>query len=219
MAKSQKLSSLWNVTASVLSITIEARDLDASKDAATVAKFERSITLPEAFGAGYPSLNEAGTAALEFGVFTALRNATGSASDIDEAQAAFDRRLEAFQRGEWGAEREQSSVPFTENHILCKAVEMATKGAQTAAEAAAKLGAHAEAICAANSLGAFATLDPADRAKIRKAVIDAVKSSKPVIAAALAKLESDRDEAALARKREAAAKALAAAGDQVDTGL
>ena len=212
MAKKQKLSSNWDVRNGTLSITIEARELDASKDAAPVAKFSRSIALADIFGAGYSSLNDAGTGALEFGAFTALRNSTGSCEDIAEAEAALDRRLDAWTSGEWGAEREQSAVPFGFSALICQAVEKASNGAQSAVQAAEKLSAMAEATCAANGKPAFASLEPADRAKIRKAVVDAVKESKPLIAAVLAKLEAEKAAAAQARKAAAAEKALAAAG-------
>ena len=74
MAKIHKLSSSWSVKAGVLALTIEARDPSADKDSAPLAAFSRSVDLASIFGAGYASLNEAGTGALEFGAFTALRN-------------------------------------------------------------------------------------------------------------------------------------------------
>lgn len=216
MAKTHKLSSSWNVTGGVLTLEISANSAEGD---AFVGKFSRGINLSEVFGSGYTSLNEAGQGAIEFGAFTALRNSTGSADTLDEAEAAIDRRLEAWNSNEWGAEREQSAVPFTSNALIAKAVERATNGAQSADVAADKLCAMAEATCAANSLGAFASLEANERAKIRKAVVDSIKKSKPVIAAALSQLEAERDEKALARKRDAAAKALAAAQGADDAGL
>lgn len=212
MAKIHKLSSSWNVRAGVLALTIEAREPSADKDSAPLAAFTRSVDLAQVFGAGYASLNEAGTGALEFGAFTALRNSTGSAETIDEAEAAIDRRLDAWSNGEWGAEREQSATPFTANALIALAVEKASNGAQTAAQAAERLNELAEATCSANGKPAFSALEPADRAKIRKAVVDSIKASKPLIAAALASLEAERAAAAAAKKAAAAAKA-AAAGD------
>ena len=212
MAKTHKLSSAWNVKNGTLSITIEAREPDASKDAAPIGSFTRSVDLAQVFGSGYTSLNDAGTGALEFGAFTALRNSTGSAETLDEAEAAIDRRLDAWANGEWGAEREQSATPFTANALIALAVERASNGAQPAAAAAEKLNALAEATCAANGKPAFASLEPSDRAKIRKAVVDSIKASKPLIAAALASLEAERAAAAAAKKAAAAAKA-AQAGD------
>lgn len=212
MAKTHKLSSSWSVKSGVLALTIEAREPDASKDAAPLGSFTRSVDLAQVFGSGYSTLNEAGTGALEFGAFTALRNSTGSAETLDEAETAIDRRLDAWANGEWGAEREQSATPFTSNALISLAVERASNGAQTASEAAEKLNALAEATCAANSKPAFSALEPSDRAKIRKAVIDSIKTSKPLIAAALASLEAERAAAAAAKKAAAAAKA-AAAGD------
>ena len=79
MAKTHKLSSAWSVKSGTLALTIEAREPDASKDAAPIGSFTRSVDLVAIFGAGYSSLNDAGTGALEFGAFTALRNSTGSA--------------------------------------------------------------------------------------------------------------------------------------------
>ena len=213
MAKTHKLSSSWSVKAGVLSLTIEAREPDASKDAAPIGSFTRSVDLVQIFGSGYSSLNDAGTGALEFGAFTALRNSTGSAETLSEAEAAIDRRLDAWNSGEWGAEREQSATPFTANALIALAVERASNGAQSASEAAEKLNALAEATCAANSKPAFAALEPSDRAKIRKAVVDAIKTSKPLIAAALASLEAERAAAAAAKKAAAAAKAAQGAGD------
>lgn len=213
MAKIHKLSSIWSVKSGVLALTIEAREPDASKDAVPLGFFTRSVDLAAMFGAGYTSLNEAGTGALEFGAFTALRNSTGSAETIDEAETAIDRRLDAWANGEWGAEREQSATPFTANALIALAVEKASNGAQTASAAAERLNELAEATCAANSKPAFSTLEPSDRAKIRKAVVDSIKASKPLIAAALASLEAERAAAAAAKKAAAAAKA-AAAGDE-----
>ena len=212
MAKIHKLSSSWSVKSGVLSLTIEAREPDASKDAAPLGSFTRSVDLASIFGAGYTSLNDAGTGALEFGAFTALRNSTGSAETLDEAETAIDRRLDAWANGEWGAEREQSATPFTANALIALAVERASNGAQSASEAAERLNALAEATCTANGKPAFASLEPADRAKVRKAVVDSIKASKPLIAAALASLEAERAAAAAAKKAAAAAKA-AAAGD------
>ena len=85
MAKIHKLSSTWSVKSGVLSLTIEAREPDASKDAAPLGSFTRTVDLAAVFGSGYSTLNEAGTGALEFGAFTALRNSTGSAETLDEA--------------------------------------------------------------------------------------------------------------------------------------
>ena len=212
MAKIHKLSSAWSVKAGVLALTIEAREPEASKDAAPLGSFTRAVDLAAIFGAGYSTLNDAGTGALEFGAFTALRNSTGSAETLDEAEAAIDRRLDAWNNGEWGAEREQSATPFTSNALIALAVERASNGAQTAAQAAERLNALAEATCAANNKPAFSTLEPADRAKVRKAVVDSIKAAKPLIAAALASLEAERAAAAAAKKAAAAAKA-AAAGD------
>ena len=212
MAKLHKLSSAWSVKSGTLSITIEAREPDASKDAAPLGSFTRQVDLAQIFGAGYASLNDAGTGALEFGAFTALRNSTGSAETLDEAETAIDRRLDAWANGEWGAEREQSATPFTSNALVALAVERASNGAQSAAQAAERLNALAEATCSANGKPAFASLEPSDRAKIRKAVIDSIKTAKPLIAAALASLEAERAAAAAAKKAAAAAKA-AQAGD------
>lgn len=211
MAKLHKLSSSWNVAGGVLSFEISAA---LAENGDFVRKFARSMNLAETFGSGYTALNEAGQSALEFGAFTALRNATGSCESIDEAEAAIDRRMEAFANGEWGAEREQSAVPFTKNHVLCIAVERASGGQQTADEAATKLSAKAEETCKANGLAAFASLEPADRAKIRKAVVDAVKTSRPAIAAALTLIEAERAAEALKRKQAKASEAAANAGDQ-----
>lgn len=222
MAKTQKLSTKWNVKSGTLNIEVSAWDLDENgkydKDAKAAETFTRALDLATVFP-GYAALSELGQTALEFGVFTVLRNTTGSASDLTEAAAAMDRRIEAFDAGEWGAEREQSATPFLPSHIFARAIEKATGGRQTAAEAAEKLCAAAEATCAANSLPAFSEIDPSERGKIRKAVVDAIKASKPLIAAALAALEAERDEAALARKREAAAKALAAAAGSEEAGI
>jgi len=212
MAKIHKLSSTWSVKSGVLSLTIEAREPDATKDAAPLGSFTRSVDLASIFGAGYSSLNDAGTGALEFGAFTALRNSTGSAETLDEAETAIDRRLDAWANGEWGAEREQSATPFTANALISIAVERASNGAQSASEAAERLNALAEATCTANGKPAFSALEPSDRAKIRKAVVDSIKTSKPLIAAALASLEAERAAAAAAKKAAAAAKA-AQAGD------
>jgi hypothetical protein len=208
MAKTHKISTSWDVTGGVLKLEVSAKDAVSE---AHIGKFVRSINMAETFGTAYASLNECGQAAIEFGAFTALRNSTGSADTLDEAETAIDRRIEAWAGGEWGAEREQSATPFTANSLLAKAVERATNGQQTAAEAAVKLSALAEAACAANNLGAFAALEPADRNKVRKAITDQIKEQRPLIAASLAQLENERDAAALARKQAAAAKALAAA--------
>lgn len=218
MAKTQKLSSQWDVKQGVLSFGIEARALDATKDAAPLAKFSRFLALATLFGEGYTTLNDAGQAALEFGAFTALRNSTGSCEDITEAEAAVDRRLEAFAAGEWGAEREGTATPFSATHSLAIAVERASKGAQTAAQAAEKLSALVEAACAANSLPAFASMDGPERSKVRKQVLDSILKAKPLVAAQYAAVENEKAQAALARKAEAAAKALAAAEGADETG-
>lgn len=221
MAKTHKLSTTWNVTGGTLKIEVSASlpPVTDGVDGAFVRKFDRSINLASIFGEGYTALNEAGSGAVEFGAFTALRNSTGSCDTIDEAEQAIDRRIAAWESGEWGAEREQSAIPFTANALIAKAVAKATNGAQPADVAAEKLCAMAQATCDANSFGEFASLEPAERAKIRKAVVDQIKKSKPAIAAALAQLEAERDEAAAAKKREAAQKALAAAGAVEEVGL
>lgn len=218
MAKQVKISTSWSVTGGIMSITVETRALDATKDAAPLAKFSRSLTLNELFP-GYSSLTEIGIQAVEFGVFTRIRNSLGSAETFEEAEEAVDRILSAFASGEWGADREQSTIPFSAAHILALAVERATSGAQDAATAASKLCELAEATCSANGKPTFAALEPEDRAKIRKAVVDHIKKTKPAIAAALSAIEGERALLALQRKQEAAAKALAAAGNDENVGL
>lgn len=212
MAKTHKLSTRWNVNGGIMSIETSAND-GANPDA-FIGKFSKSLNLGELFK-GYASLDELGQSALEFGAFTTLRNATGAADTLAEAEAAMDRRIDAWLSGEWGAEREQSAVPFTENSLLAKAVERASNGAQSASEAAAKLSAIAETTCTQNGLAAFASLETADRAKIRKAVVDSIKENKPLIGAALAQLEAERAAEAAKRKADAAAKKLgeSAGGD------
>lgn len=212
MAKTHKLSTRWNVNGGIMSIETSASD-GANPDA-FIGKFSKSLNLGELFK-GYASLDELGQSALEFGAFTTLRNATGAADTLAEAEAAMDRRIDAWLSGEWGAEREQSAVPFTENSLLAKAVERASNGAQSASEAAAKLSAIAETTCTQNGLAAFASLETADRAKIRKAVVDSIKENKPLIGAALAQLEAERAAEAAKRKADAAAKKLgeSAGGD------
>lgn len=217
MSKIHKLSTQWSVKAGVLHLTVEGRDADADKDAAPVAKFSRSVELA-AFGP-YDSLNDVGQEGLAFGLYTALRNATGSAKSISEAEEALDRRLAAWADGQWGADRESSATPFTANALIALAVERASGGDQSAAAAAERLCAMAEATCKANGKPEFAALEPADRAKVRKAVVDSIKESKPRIAAALAQLEAERALAAQQRKAEAAAKALAASDGDDDATL
>ena len=211
MAKTHKLSTDWTHANGKLSLSVEARDTDADKDALPIGTFKRSINMLDVFGKGYADLNDAGQAAIGFGAFTALRNSTGSCDTLDEAETAVERRLDAWANGEWGSERESSATPFTANAIIAMAVERASNGAMSAADAAIKLCEHAEATCSANDVGAFAQLDAADRAKIRKAVVDAIRSTKPAIAAAYLLIESERAEAANARKRNAAMKAAEAA--------
>ena len=155
MAKQVKISTSWSVTDDIMAVTVETRPLDASKDAAPTAKFSRSLVLNELFP-GYALLTEVGIQAVEFGVFTRIRNSLGSAETFEEAEEAVDRILSAFASGEWGAEREQSTIPFSATHILALAVERATSGAQDAATAATKLGELAEATCAANGMPTFA---------------------------------------------------------------
>lgn len=212
MAKTHKLSTSWDVSGGVLKLEISAKD----ENDAFIGKIARSLNLTELFGA-YGGLNETGQAALEFGAFTALRNSTGSADTLDEAETAIDRRIDAWASGEWGAEREQSATPFTANSQLARAVERATSGAQSAAEAAVKLSAIAEDACTSSNLAAFSALAPADRTKVRKQVQDAILKSRPAINAAYMQLEAERMAEAAKRKLEAAAKAGAgadgAAGD------
>lgn len=205
MAKAHKLSTKWTVIGGILKLETSATDPQSE---AFIGKIERSVNMSEVFGTGYASLNEAGQSALEFGAFTALRNSTGSCDTLQEAETAIDRRIDAWLSGEWGAEREQSAVPFTANSLLAKAVERASGGQQTAAEAAEKLSAIAEQTCVANSLAAFASLETADRAKIRKAVIDQIKEQRPAIGASFAQLEAERAAAAAKRKMDEAAKKL-----------
>ena len=218
MAKQVKISTSWSVTGGLMLITVETRAPDATKDSAPLAKFWRSLALNDLFP-GYSSLTEIGIQAIEFGVFTRIRNSLGSAETFEEAEEAVDRILSAFASGEWGADREQSTIPFSATHILALAVERATSGAQDAATAASKLCELAEATCSANGKPSFAALEPEDRAKIRKAVVDHIKKTKPAIAAALSAIEGERALLALQRKQEAAAKALAAAGNDENVGL
>lgn len=205
MAKTHKLSNRWTVNAGVMTIDTSAVESGTENP---VGKFQKTLNLGELFK-GYAQLDELGQSALEFGAFTTLRNATSASDTLSEAEAAMDRRIDAWLSGEWGAEREQSAVPFTENALIAKAVERASNGAQSAAEAAVKLSALAEATCTQNGLAAFAALETADRAKIRKGIVDAIKESKPLIAAALAQLEAERAAAAAAKKAAEAAKKLA----------
>ena len=216
MAKLHKLASSWDVKAHVLSFEISATESEGAKN--FIGKFTRSVNLLDVMGSGYSSLNEVGRSALEFGAFTALRNSTGSCETLSEAETAVDRRIDAWLSSSWGSERESSASPFSENHLLARAVERATKGAQTAAQAADKLCAIAESTCSANGLAVFSSLDPADRAKIRKAVIDQIREQRPAIAAAYAQLDAERLAEAAARKAAAAAKALGSTDDD-STGL
>lgn len=212
MAKLHKLSSSWEVVGGLLKLRISAVLSDSGTH---VGSFDRSVNMAETFGAGYTALNETGRSAIEFGAFTALRNSTGACETLDEAAEAIDRRLSAWADGNWGSEREQSATPFSENHVLARAVERATRGAQSAAEAAAKLCEIAEAACAANGLAPFAQLEPAERAKIRKAVVDQIREQRPVIAAAYAAIELERAEEAKRRKAAEAAKLAEGVGEEM----
>jgi len=225
MAKVHSFSTAWAVTAGVLALTMEVRNAGDSKDALPLSKITRSVDLNIVFP-GYAALNELGQTAIEFGAFTRLRNSTGSAETADEATEAIDRILASWEAGDWGAEREQATTPFTATHILSLAVAKATNGQQPAAEAAAKLCELTEATCKANGSKPFAELAPEDRAKMRRAIIAHVKSKKPAIAAALSALEGERAAAAAKRKMDAAAAAAAAAAKAMadgagsdDTGL
>lgn len=211
MAKTVKLATIWAVTAGVLSVAVEARALDATKDAAPLGSFKHSVDL-NGVVPGFAQLNEVGQEALSFGLFTALRNSTGSCEDLAEAEAAIKARSDAWIAGEWGASRESSSVPFTANHLLCKAVEIASKGQQTAAQAAERLNDMVNAGLAAGGIPSFSGMEQPERNKARKSCVDQVLKGKPTIAAAYAKLEAERAAAALAKKAEAAEKAAAQDG-------
>src|SRR3990172_1012225 len=113
MAKLHKLASNWEVKGGVLSFEISATESEGAKN--FVGKFTRTLNLSTTLGAGYSTLNEVGRAAIEFGAFTALRNATGSCETLSEAETAVDRRLEAWASSSWGSERESSASPFSEN--------------------------------------------------------------------------------------------------------
>ena len=212
MAKSVKLSTAWAVVAGVLSLSVEARALDATKDAAPLGKFSRSLDL-NSLVPSFSTLPEVAQEALSFGLFTALRNSTGSCDDLEEAQAAVDSRLEAWASGDWGAARESSAVPFTPNHLLCKAVEAASKGQQTAAQAAEKLNTMVADGLAASGIPSFSGMEAPERNKARKACIDQVLKGKPAIAAAYAKLEAERAAEAAARKAKAAEAAASSEDD------
>ena len=207
MAKMHKISTKWGVTEGSLKITVKA--VDAEKGGAILHAFERVVNIPEVFGEGYEALNEIGQEAIGFGVYTVLRNATGSAETGQEAEEAIDRRIAAWDAGDWGAARESSAVPFSANTSIAKAVEAATKGAQSAADAAAKLSAMAEELVKSNFEGieGFADLDPKDRAKVRKVTQDKVLDSRPAIKAEYLAIEAAKQQEALARKAAAAAKA------------
>lgn len=212
MAKLVKMSTAWTVVASVLQLTVEARANDAPKDAAPIGKFTRELNL-DTIVPSFSTLSDVAQEALSFGLFTALRNSTGSCDDLDEAQAAIDARLEAWAAGDWGASRESSSVPFTVNHLLCKAVEFASKGAQTAAQAAEKLNAMVYEGLAEAGIPSFSGVEAPERNKTRKACVDQILKNKPAIAAAYATLEARR--AAEAAERKARAAAAAASGTDV----
>lgn len=211
-AKVHKLSTEWSVKSGVLSITVNAREADADKDAPFVATIKRELNLPSTFGDGYSALNEAGQAALNFGAYTALRNSTGSARDASEAEAAIDKRLEAWESGEWGSEREPSATPFTANHLLAKAIAQASKGSITTDEAADKLCAMAEATCKASDLPEFTSLESDDRAKVRKAVLDNLRKN-PAVDAAYTLLDTQRAAEAIAKRNAAAQKKAEASAD------
>lgn len=217
MAKQHKISSSWEVKGGVLSFQISATEADGDKS--FVGKFSRSLNLSEVMGDGYASLNEVGRAAIEFGAFTALRNATGSCETLSEAETAVDRRLDAWASNQWGAERETSATPFSENHMLARAVERASGGAQTAAQAAEKLCALAEAACKASGLAEFSALSAEDRAKIRKAIVDQVRDQKPAIAVAYKQLEAEQIAERAARMAREAEKKRADLGDSGDATL
>lgn len=209
MAKTVKLSTAWAVTAGLLSLSVESRALDAGKDALPLSKFTKSIDL-NVLVPSFSALPEVAQEALSFGLFTALRNSTGSCDDLEEAEAAIDSRLEAWNSGEWGAARESSAVAFSASHLLCKAVEAASKGQQTAAQAAEKLNQMVADGLAASGIPSFSGMEPAERNKARKACIDQIVKGKPAIGAAYAKLEAEKAAEAAARKAKAANAAIEA---------
>lgn len=207
MAKTQKISCSCDVVGDVLTINVEGRALDAAKDAAPLGTFSRSVNLADAFGT-LSGLNPAGRAAIEFGAWTALRNATGSAADLKEAEEAVARRIEAFESNEWGAAREGGPA-FDASDAICIAIERATQGGTSASAAAERLVSQMNAACSAQGK-AYSDLESGDKAKAKRALVDALRKQQPVIAAHHDNLLTEQQEAALARKKARLAAAAAA---------
>lgn len=149
-------------------------------------------------------------AAIAFGVRTALRNSTGG-REIDEAEAAVDARIDAWTKGEWGAERggEGSGAPFTPGHVLAKAVaRVHGDKVGDAAAAAAKLSEMLEASLAANGHPVFAELDEENQRKARNAFVKNARSKDAKVDAAVAAITAE-----MAAKRAAKASEKAGANE------
>ena len=162
---------------------------------------------PRGFGEGYEALNEIGQEAIGFGVTLVLRNATGSAETGQEAEEAIDRRIAAWDAGDWGrAGIERCS--FSANTSIAKAVEAATKGLSRRQKRRRSSRQWRRSWSEAISRDrGFADLDPKDRAKVRKVTQDKVLDSRPAIKAEYLAIEAAKQQEALARKAAAAAKA------------
>lgn len=132
-------------------------------------------------------------AALAFGVRTALRNSTGG-REIDEAEAAVDARIEAWTKGEWGAERggDGSGAPFTPGHVLAKAVaRVYASRFASSADAALELSTMLEASLQAAGHPAFGEMDEENQRKARNAFVKNARAKDAKVEAAVAAITAE----------------------------
>lgn len=210
MAKTHQLASEWDVKDNVLTFSQSAKGADGLP---VPGSYSVQLNLADF---GYDTLpNDAAQQAMSFGFATAIRNATGAADTIAEAEEIIRKRIEAFNAGEWAGERAPSSTPFTQNAVIVKAIiEAGAAQGKAATEIAADLCTRAEQAVQANRLGeSFAALDDKIRNKVRKALVDDILKRVPLIAAAHAGLLAKQAADAAARKAQRAAEAKANAGE------
>lgn len=199
MAKSEaKLKSESKLDGSILTFTCTD-----SEDAELT--FSKAVDLAALFGVS----TGLALTALSFAARTALRNATGG-REIDEAEAAVDARIEAWTKGDWGAERggDGSGAPFTAGHILAKAAARVYASMFSDAKAAAAaLSEKLEKALSAQGHPAWADLDEENQRKARNAFVQKARKGDSKIDLAVAEITAEMATERAAKKAKAGGSA------------
>lgn len=194
-----------------MALKSESKVLDSILTFTCVDKDDEALTFSKDVDLslfGYGKHGALADLAIAFAVRTALRNSTGG-REIDEAEAAVDARIDAWTKGEWGAERggDASGAPFTPGHILAKAVAAvyASKFA-TPADAALQLSTMLEQSLQAAGHPSFAELDEENQRKARNTFVKNARAKDAKLDAAVAQITAQMAANRAAKVAEKAGK-------------